>query len=201
MTTRDLDSKSRLFHAMVLMGGSLALGCGGLSDEDREGSASGGSGANGPAAGSGGTGGGISFGGGGSSAGSSSGGATAGNAGMGTGGSAPSACPPAQFDCSASGPSCSGVSYSLPSDCACDETRPRTAADCDSGEAFVCFNAETGPDGQPIESVGFACQCLPEQDECELLCDQIGMAGATCSDVMGDAGRTVLCNCAVIVLR
>ena len=196
---------------MVLMGGSLAVGCGGLSEQDAR-THNTGSGAGGAPSGN--------TGGGGSGAPTSGGrgniiglggaasGGVAGSVSMtaGAGGQTapPLSCSSAQWDCSADVPECSfsGTGFTIPNGCICNASRPKTALDCATDEAFVCRNGTRRADAQVLPApVAFDCRCLPAQSTCELMCDQVNEPGATCTQ-KSEAGRaSVLCNCAVIVLR
>lgn len=126
----------------------------------------------------------------------------------GTGGQAPVepppfVCSPAQWVCSASYSACAGEGYRLPTDRGCDETGPKEAEDCADGESLVCGWATAASEGVPFtKPVPFACRCRTDQSSCEAMCDELYYDGGTCHDAMeGSAPRSVLCGCAVIVLR
>lgn len=192
---RDANSFHPLFRAMVLMGGSLALQCGGSASHHGSaggGQASGGSGEGGaPTAGGG-----------------SAGGSTA-NGGaepISAGGvpepvnPGPFACPPAQWDCGAVSPSCWSGSFELPEGCACDSTRPLGPADCVDSD-WVCRRATHDSQQRPLSSdVEFECACAPHAASCRAACE--GVFGNESSCARADSAmNAVLCDCAVIVLR
>jgi len=207
-------SEHRLFRALVLMGGTLALSCGGMSKTDGDGS---GGASNGGA----------------SNGGASNGGATSGGTGplIGTGGSIgiggkpimpdpagsagqlatggmpgvnppPLPCPAAQLDCGAMLPSCTGEGYTLPDYCACNAALPASPDDCDAGEEFVCLRGTYAPSGQLLsEIVPFQCSCVPAVDNCGEACDAAFIFsgdGLSCEDPTPD---TVICGCAWVYLR
>ncbi|HEY3501071.1 MAG TPA: hypothetical protein VGK73_40535 [Polyangiaceae bacterium] len=196
------ESQQSFFHTMVVMGGALALGCGGLSTAD------------GPptidnSAGTGGSGG----------TGTGSGGA-AGSGGMtGTAGTGaivipdagvpdpvepgPFACSPAQWNCSSVGVSCHGDGYLLPESCPCEAARPKTPTDCAPGQAFLCREATVNHESRRFtEPVAFECTCAAQLPTCEATCDQIYESSrSNCHDLDDTSGHSVLCGCAVIVLR
>lgn len=213
-SSRDSDSASRhrFFHAMVLMGGSLALRCGGEAA-----TSDGGSGAGGAATGGAPTaaGGGASTSGGNASTsgGNTSGGSTSGGGGNiilpATGGQAtfdPSSsdCPPQQWNCASNPPVCSGSGFRLPEKCACDTSRPLDASACGAGQSFVCLEATYSSSGQQFsERVPFACACVENQLNCGLACDAIFPTSGNCTqkDYTDTGLREILCACAIIVLR
>ncbi|HET9931665.1 MAG TPA: hypothetical protein VFQ35_13285 [Polyangiaceae bacterium] len=213
---RDSGARHPLFRAMVLMGGSLALHCGGNARHDEAGS--GGNPAGG-AAGTGGqrTSGGTSLGGatvsGGTSGATGSGGA--GNA-NGSGGSLPKGgeaggppnpvtpgpfdCPPAQWDCSAIPPACTGEYFLLPEGCACDTTRPKTPEECGDAD-WVCRHAEFDSQRRLFTTpVDFECFCAPHQPTCREACSMAYGYPSRCANEL-PATNAVLCDCAIIVLR
>jgi len=204
----DAPQRHRFFRAMVLMGGSLAVGCGGTATA---GSADpGGGGGDGGSGGPGGSGGSGSGGAGGSGGPGGSGGFVI-DAGVGTGGSVardggPMPCVPAQWDCSSASPSCSfdPMGYELPQGCACDGTRPRSEAECAANESFTCLKAAYVA-GEPLTNpVSFECSCVPSQESCDLMCREAFDNGATyptCELGVDEPPSTVLCGCAVVVLR
>lgn len=202
----------RFFHAMILMGSSLALGCGGDTTGGSDSSSAGSSGAGG-SDGSGASG---------NSGGSSAGSANAGTGGVmiGTGGSSlagsagtnagpepiepgPFACPPEQFACDSPTSISCGFDlqgYALPQDCPCDEARPTSIMDCQAGEAFVCLNATTNHAGVPFtQNVPFDCRCVP-RGECWSECYAAFQADLSC-DPEAQTPTGTLCGCAVIVLK
>lgn len=209
MTLAAPKKGDRLFRAMVLMGGSMALGCGGNATK------SGG----GPTAGSGGSG-----------DGSGGTGGTGPGAG-GTGGTGillvtststtgvaqvpvepgPFPCVPAQFDCSATPPQCSYPGWQVPENCRCDDTRPKSASDCAPDQTFVCRQGMERYDGaQYTEVVPFECTCVPAGNYCQQECStafspmdyQCERAPSSAEGgAAGAAAFDTLCGCAVIVLR
>ena len=207
------------FHTMVMMGSALALGCGGLSgsktsDDDAGGGGTGGTtgGTGGTTAGTGGTTG--------ATGGSSVGGAaTAGMGGsggtvimIGTGGTGnvpiepgPFPCAPETWTCNTP-PNCGGRDYLLPSDCACDDARPASAADCAADQNFVCHQAGYNESYQAFtKPVPFSCSCVPSGQNCEEICDQVygsqAGQGSCRSETTGAGADSILCGCAPIVLR
>jgi hypothetical protein len=205
---RDTGARHPFFHTMVVMGGALALGCGGISSQvepERTGSGGGGGGAGGGGGGSGGSGGAAPGGlaGMGGASGSGSVVIIQGGAGQGPVEPGPFTCSPAQWQCSSGYSACHDSGYRLPTDCACDETRPLEPGDCDDGEAFVCLRAVANETGRPFsEDVPFQCTCVPEQSSCELECDLAARTYGNCMEEIGEGSeKSVLCGCAVIVLR
>lgn len=197
--SHDSSPSHRFFHAMVLMGSSLALGCGGATssssaeDETNVGGATTGtSGSGGAPAG-----------------GATYGGASAGVAGAPnpTGGQSsvppePPSCPPAQWDCSRDPPICWGDAYGLPESCACDRQRPSTVADCGVGETFVCRAGRMATaDGLAVNTVPFECSCVPSQETCTPICDDAYAPWGSCREAPVGDSQSVLCSCALIVLR
>lgn len=210
------------FHTMVVMGGALALGCGGESralqlapegvagmNTDGAGGGAGsggtassaaGSGALGSVAGSGGSA--ISIGG---TGGVISVGGNGGSSGM----ASLLNCPTTQWTCKYGG--CDG--YNLTGDyCTCDAARPKTVADCLPGDAMVCidgvqYNASANA---TTEHVPYECQCIPRQPDCLTTCEVAAggvnaarMVRCTGADPTAapDPTEPVLCGCAPIVLK
>jgi hypothetical protein len=203
MSTHGIDAKhTRFFHAMVLMGGSLALGCGGVTEQtepDNTPSTGGTAGHDGTGA-SGSSGGFVGSGGGsGGSGGSLS---TGGGISVGTGGlvePGPFACPPAQWECEAV--QCWDYGHMLPDSCPCNTAGPLSPADCQPGEWLVCLDGTENAQGQHFtHSVPFNCQCLPEETSCAPSCDKLGVPGSQCR-AASDEDPTILCGCAVVILR
>jgi hypothetical protein len=204
-TPSNVVVRHRLFKAMVLMGGSLAVGCGGATTQDQ----SGGSNGSGGERGSGGTGGPTG------SGGSATGiGGTAGSSGnvAEAGVVVPAAdadvtpCIPAQWNCPISLPACSGDGWQLPTNCACDLNRPRSAAACPERETFVCLAGTTGPSREPTKTVvPFRCSCIPQQASCRAACERYLGASLTvssCNDITDPSGsHEILCGCAVVFLN
>lgn len=228
---RDKNPGShRLFHAIVMMGGSMAFGCGGNVSGDEGTTGAGGSGGGEPpgpggASGGGGLGGfgpegaaGASGAGGTLSGGGAGGGdipvMSGGFAGFGgasgaggtTGDIRPFPCPPGQWDCSANPPGCtgSGDGYRMPAGCKCDDARPVRPEDCGEGQAMVCRRGIVAADGTPLaDPVPFECRCVEDPGQCELGCDNVYEDyDLLCAEEIRRA-QTVqyLCGCAVIVLR
>jgi len=210
MSTRHPDeplAAHRFFHAMVIMGGSLALGCGGAASSDPDGEGSGGA----HVASSGGSGGVPATTGGrapmttGGVPAMSSGGSSGGQLQIATGGTVdpgPFPCPPAQLDCLRPGTQCQGSGYALPKDCVCNPQRPASAADCAADQHFVCRKATQSADFVELTApVPFECSCVPLQTSCMAACDMAyDVPGVSCRTDAEDP-RSILCGCAVIVLR
>lgn len=207
MTDRNAESVALhpFFRAMVLMGGSVALSCGGATSENHGGAGSSGTGGTG---GSGGTGGAPSGG---------TGGMIVGTGGVmiGTGGIAgaagryaqdagPFPCAPALWDCGTNAPNCaySLEGYVLPSGCACDSTRPLHATDCPAGQVRVCRKGVADASGARFATpIPFGCTCEPKTN-CATECATAFVApGGYYSCVEPTTGLDVLCGCAVIVLK
>ncbi len=164
------ESNHPLFRALVLMGGSIALGCGGSVVVDSSAAGSGGKVALGGA----------------SPGGNSQGGAAA-TAGtiMLAGGGGNSAidagapdCPPAQWDCSGLVPACEpNLGGPRPAGCVCDLTRPKSVADCGSNEDLIClrgYGSEPDPNTWDM-AVHYQCACVPgppvpSYDTCPMAC-------------------------------
>jgi hypothetical protein len=201
------SGKNRMFNSIVLMGGGLALGCGGVTKSDADGAAgssatthggassspggvtsTGGSGlvnSGGslivPPGGAPGYAGAIGAGGTLSVAGSPSGGGAAGGGFI-----SPLPCPPAQWTCATEQSCPPQGGLQLGTDCTCDPSRPTQAADC-KGLTFVCILAERDTQGNPLSaSVPYECSCLPAAttagDSCYAACDSAyGAARFSCS--------------------
>jgi hypothetical protein len=185
---------------MILMGGSLALSCGG--SVLAEGNATGAGGVS--AMNSGGS---SALGSGGSGAVGTGGSGAVGAAGSlslagGAGGaSAPQVgsfeCPPAQWNCSSVTYVC-GVTFSfsgnsLPVGCVCDLTRPQSAADCSPNEAFVCllgYDADSVLTSSPPPSTWDGathvdCSCVPmstpsTNENCSAACSAASLVAGNC---------------------
>lgn len=202
----DPIGQNRLFHAMVLMGGSIALGCGGMSagteDDDSglggTGSLSGAGSAGSPAAGTGGTGSGS-----GGTASSGTGGAIVLPPIAGTGSVDPDpTCPPAQRSCADGELLCVDYTYQVPATCGCDRTRPLSASECPAGTVFACHAGGRAPDGTALpQVVPFMCSCVRDWGNCDAECSEVAPSAGMCSDIYTPETRSVLCKCAVIVLR
>ncbi len=201
----------RLFHAMVLMGGSLALACGGVSSgtaDDESGGTGAVSGTGGGSSGAGTDGGGSGTDTGGASSGSGGAPGSGGSLLMPTAGTAsvepnPTSCPPAQWSCAEMSGYCYRDGYTLPeSNCVCDDRRPSAPSDCPAGTVFACHAASIGQDGSTLpQVVPFSCACVTDTNNCDAECSEVAPSSGTCTDVNTRDGRSVLCNCAVIVLR
>jgi hypothetical protein len=188
MSERSNSARNRhpLFNAMVLMGGGLALHCGGNVNHQTE--ASGGDSSAGVTGSGGQAGGGSGF-----------GGALV----LGSGGApvtaGPFDCPPEQWDCSATMVECIDM-YRLPEKCECDRSRPLTSADCD-GMDWVCRRAPYDSSGRTLTTpVDFECGCVPHQQSCNEACEKLYGFPAHCQDRTPDT-NAVICECAYIVLR
>ena len=167
------------FRALVLMGGGLALSCGGRA-EDSSGAGSY-SAAGAPSSA------------GGASDGGSGGAATivvsTGSAGALSVAGAPSITPPkpdcpyAQWDCSAVEPVCylslSSLTDPVASKCFCDSKRPVTANDCGKDESLLCLQAswqEGTPSGTWDGSVHVQCSCVKSPrpaESCSSACSAV----------------------------
>lgn len=167
----DTDSLSEhpLFRALILMGGSLALGCGGVAQSEGHAPENGGSSAA-PAtstasagsgnASNGSAGGPIQLG---QAGGTSSGGSgSTSNAGIPTG----DGCAYAQWDCSQLVPNCvRDLTLGMAGlGCSCNPARPLSANDCGPNESLFCQRA-FGPFEPPADawdySVHIQCSCAP----------------------------------------
>lgn len=212
----------RLFHAIVMMGGSLALGCGGeVTDATADPSDTPASG--GKRDGNGGTGSVGTASGGAGSVGSGSGGtASGGRPGSGgaiavggappqLAGGAPSfvppACPPPQWECAVDTFQCDYEvrGYEFPRDCSCNPERPRGSEDCGPGEILVCNLAVQDPNGERLDpGMAFGCLCMAAGLACDEACRQVGSfrEELSCVEEQDVNGMVqYLCGCAVIVLR
>jgi hypothetical protein len=208
MNPTDEKSQHRLFAAIVLMGSGLAAGCGGISEGEgplstagRPSVAGGGttsesSGASdsvGPATSTGGS----------QSVGSAP------NIALGGAPSAPMpvepgpfACPPEQWSCTSV--SCDEFSgdWELPAGCPCDPKKPRSVADCEPGQVFVCQRATFSSDGRPFtKPVQLSCACVPKATYfCTTECDvAYGMPNLSCDGSLDQLSAS--CGCAVIYLK
>jgi hypothetical protein len=196
VSTRPRAEEHPFFRAMVLMGSSLAVGCGGAVRDTGDGSKSAGgaadTGSGGHTASAGHT---------------ASGGYAA--AGGGESGGSPAvmgpACPSQQWACSALDRCEDGLSFSAASAkaCTCDESLPITVTDCARGQVLACkafTRDENGKDFVP--PVPFDCRCVEQLGDCQSTCvSTFGiMAGGqtTCTDGFSDQ---YLCGCAYITLR
>jgi hypothetical protein len=190
----DSGSRDRFFHSMVVMGSTIALGCGGISvddssprpDEDAVRASAGTGGSGGSAmstAGSGGT----------STAGS-------GFAGIsGSAGTSPAHCPDAQYTCT--GFTCDNDSWSEGGRCYCDPSRPLSAADCNPGTSFVCRSTLTDRrTGAALpQPAGLDCQCITVAETCSDACEAAYPEyadGYLCYE-----RAQVLCGCSFVFLK
>ncbi|HXS17245.1 MAG TPA: hypothetical protein VN764_08650 [Polyangiaceae bacterium] len=201
------NEAGRLFRSIVVLGSSLALGCGGKTspysgDDDNTSTGSGGDDSSVGTGGTVGTGGAVLPGSGGVSP-------------DGTGGT-PLECPPEQWDCDENrleqeygAPSEEfSCAYVLPQDCACNPALPLDAADCTDGTVRTCLVGGFAEPGVPLtEIVPFACECVtydPNYPYCASACETRGVASgaptyATCSE--DELPADVLCGCEVPILR
>lgn len=205
----------KLFRSIVVVGGSLALGCGGKTDvpDDEEETGSDGSGgawsAGGSASGGATSGGAAS--GGAASGGATSGGATSGGAASGGG---DGDCPPEQWDCSdvnlysfyGDGSAELYCTYLLPEGCTCDPTRPTEPEDCPSGTARTCLAAGSTSEGELTELQPFACSCVsfdPDAQYCTEACSVLGYprVGSTALCDEDQPYINILCGCELPILR
>jgi len=203
-TPSNVVVRHRLFKAMVLMGGSLAVGCGGATTQEQ----SGGSNGSGGERGSGGTSGPTGSGG----SGPGIGGAAGSSGNVTEAGVVPAAdanvtpCIPAQWNCPIFLLTCSADGWQLPTNCACDLNRPRSAAACPEGETFVCLAGTTGPSrDSPKTVVPFRCSCIPQQASCSAACERYlgsSLTVSSCNDITDPSGsHEILCGCAVVFLN
>jgi hypothetical protein len=184
-TSSEPLSDHPLFRALVLMGGGLALSCGGIAEGSPASTGNGAAGAPSSAAGT--------------SNGGNPGATTIivggpSSAGAPSVGGAPSAqpdCPYAQWDCTSDQPICylpiASATDPAASKCFCNANRPITANDCKPSESLVCLqvfsqafdaSAETGWDG----SVHMQCSCVESSatgDICDYACAKAFPDGAT----------------------
>jgi hypothetical protein len=201
----------RFFHAMVLMGSSIALGCGGETSQNPADTGAGG--ANASTAGASGASS-TSSGGAGASdstalgAAGSTGGAqltvpgnTGGGGGTSTGGSALAAfpCETQKLECPRV--SCTGPGFVIANDCKCNPDRPSSALDCAPNEALVCRDGRATEDGQGLpSSAPFECECRVPESDCRLTCAKAyGVTDSTCGS--GPNAADLLCGCALVLLR
>jgi hypothetical protein len=218
MKTHESDAqvRHRFFRAMVLMGSSLAAGCGGTATmNEGSGGSGGGGGGNGGSGGhgAGGAGGAAGAGGGGSGGAGGSGGGFVMDAGIGAvGGSfpvdgGPMPCVPAQWDCASAQVDCAydGVGWQLPQGCVCDAARPRSAADCSANETFTCREGTSAGSTPLANDVLFECSCVPSPETCLEACmaafQDPSRDYSNCESVGGSGTRSVLCGCALVYLR
>ena len=145
----ETRTRDRFFRSMVLMGGTLALGCGGVSVHDStpgedtddievRGGAGGGSG-------------------------------SAGASGM-AGAAGTRACADEQRTCTAF--ACYNDVWEQQGRCFCDFSRPTSAADCAAGTILVCRPTLTDPETGAVlaQPTRIDCQCVPAADSCNDAC-------------------------------
>jgi hypothetical protein len=212
------------FRTMVIMGSSVALGCGGLTQSAGSGGGTGSGGSpgdGGNAGGSGGTGSGGR--GSGGSGGVATGGQLAsggsiillppdtggsGGASLGMGGAYPTDCTTAQLTCTwPDWRDCSnsGSFLVLPANCECDFERPSTADDCGIDETCVCDGASEDALGRTFDPLApFNCACQPNvpSGSCYDYCES-GSSGTTvlCSGPDELDLEAYLCGCAYVLLK
>lgn len=196
--TLDSDAEHPLFRVLVLMGGTLALSCGGSAVVDGSAGGAVGSGGAGGARAVGGAGqGGVAQGGGAQGGAGAIAGTVAigGGAGSGVLDAGPPECPPAQWDCSGLGAVCGPNigNAGQPAGCVCDLKRPKSVADCAANEDLICERAYTGePDPTTWDtSTHIQCACVPgppvpSYDMCGTACTKTytnlsGQGSASCS--------------------
>lgn len=212
----DSAERDRFFRTMVLMGSSLALGCGGISSDDtpREGTddlqARAGADGSGDTASTAGAGGRVSTAGGTGGTTSTTAG-TGGTATAGTGGSGGSAgtattraCPDEQYTCTSF--SCSGDLWNQEGRCYCDFSRPVGPEDCATDETFVCRPTPTDPETGAVlaHPTRVDCTCAPTGHSCSATCRQAWSEfadGYYCLQPPELPLREVLCGCSFVYLR
>ncbi|HVU04962.1 MAG TPA: hypothetical protein VHE30_24595 [Polyangiaceae bacterium] len=194
-----------LFRAMVVMGSSLATGCGGVAETKAAGgTGAGGAPPDGDSGGFGQTGGTVGAGG----TFLHPGGFVGSGGALSTGGAAdedagPFPCVPAQWDCTGVDLRCGGTGrgYTLPA-CKCDPSRPRTEADCRLGDRLVCLDGLTDPSGVPLPaSVPFQCSCVRKTDSCQADCVAASPLRERSLHCDEDGPDRLLCGCAWVTLR
>jgi len=207
MSQIDEQSPHRLFAAIVLMGTGLAVGCGGISEGERQVGAGGQ-----PNVSHGGTNTGAT-----ASAGTGVATSTGGTSNIGNapsidiGGTTsepeavdpgPFKCPPEQWTCASTHCDYSAAGWALPDSCDCDPKRPRSPSDCGAGEVFVCQNATTTSDGRPFtKPVALSCSCVQKSMYfCSTECDAaFGPRDLMCRGSQDEL--SALCGCAVVYLK
>lgn len=204
MSTNTEERTGRLFRTLVLMGSSLALGCGGVAEKDGDGASGGGSASGGSTNTGGSTGGGAAQGSGGLSSGTGGSIATGGQPPIEPG---PFDCDPAQLACDTAASICSSNEHiaerggALPASCNCDPERPVSAEDCVEGETFLCDRAVVDHRDAPFDRVvDFNCRCVADETECGAVCDHMPCMVSHYGPV-GDAPAPALCDCALPILR
>lgn len=210
-------TQTRMFRTIVVMGSSLAVGCGGVAQLNGSSEGAGGSAGSSAKGGSGGVSGSAQGIGGfpGSGGSAISVGGTLAFAGSptimpgigGAGGSAgspslPTACPPSQWSCSVadgSGFQCNGYNGSFnPVTCQCDLSRPKSPSDCKPDATYTCLA------GDGVAVTAFQCACTSNAAQA---CADRCMATTHLPDGQGFScypnatPNEILCGCAVIVLK
>jgi hypothetical protein len=215
MNQRDdeqLSTARGFFHTMVVMGSALALGCGGESrltvdvpertaDMNSGGTGNGTGGGTPSVAGSpsGGTGGIVV----------SSAGAGASVGGTSVGGSASITvptypdCVPSQWECTKNY-ICNAYVLDVADYCTCNSARPKTSADCATGDSYICFDGtKFDASGNEVDSaLPYQCSCIPQQADCDVAC---AMANPEtylrCLNPAASPTDPILCGCAPVSLR
>jgi len=202
--TTQASKQSRMFRSIVLMGSGLALGCAGKAEiggsQGSVGSAGGSVAGAGAAAGAGA----------GAGVGGANGGApvqipidvggapsTAGTAGVPAGTAGAPDCPPAQWTCS-NPQDCSYDTGWTSGACKCDPSRPSKSADCKTGQEFVCLSGGSTAADQPR---GFQCSCVSPGSYCSETCASVFSNSAYTYHCDNSEPGTVLCGCAVVLLK
>ncbi len=209
------ERRHPLFHALVLMGGTVTLGCGGIVGQaNGDGSASntGGAPDSFGAGGHDGVAGSAVFTANGGSGGEAFVPSNGGNGDLSTiqttGGledpidAGPPTdllpCVPAQWDCSrAELPCYSPAGYDVQGSygCSCDASRPTSAEYCEPGQSFVCKQGSFVNDGGTVQ-VPFECSCVEAATNCGA-CEEAFGQFAQCST----SPASILCRCAVVYLN
>lgn len=211
MSTLD-EKKGRLFRTLVVMGGTLAVSCGGVAQESAPDEGTGTGAAPGVGGTDGSTGGSVSTGGV-----LSTGGSLASTGGTPTGGvitlpdtitPGPFVCPPEQWDCGAGPYQCGhnehlGYSLALPGNCTCDPEKPLAPSDCGEGERLVCGEAVVDSEGRRFDrTVNFDCRCEANAEDCSV-CSRFETAEGTSCNWPDPAvpADPIFCDCALPVLK
>jgi hypothetical protein len=206
----ESPASNHMFHTIVLMGSGLALSCGGVAKIEPGSEPGGASGSSNPTSSAGSS----NASAGGSTVGGDFGVGGTGNIIIGGPGGAASAgaagapimpnCPFAQWDCTSSATSgyCNyNAVYGIEigSDCVCNSSRPRTAADCAPGFTFTCLD---GVQSGATTDTPFQCTCAPTPTD-GYLCEACGTgySNADYSCQTQTAPEPVLCGCALVVLK
>jgi hypothetical protein len=207
------------FRTMVLMGSSVAMSCGGMTQGDGSGgSSSSGAGPNGTGSGGAGSGGAGSGGAGSGGLPVGAGGAiiidpgTGGEGYYAWGGAFPTDCPTTQLACVGS-KGCSQYDYgylTVPGSCVCDSERPESAEDCAEGEGFTCLVGSEDAYGRRIDPpIAYNCECVVEDADwngycfgfCDAHSDSYGSSNCTEPGETQEDLQAYLCGCAVTILK